>query len=65
MRVHWADFRIPPINLWVMPTWPEDPGRQAPGQNSSPLRVHTNTITVQQKIRSLLAARGGYHGHQN
>ncbi len=21
MRVDWADFRIPPINLWVMPPW--------------------------------------------
>jgi len=24
IRVDWADFRTPPINLWVMPQWRPD-----------------------------------------
>ncbi|RMH59400.1 MAG: hypothetical protein D6678_07800 [Zetaproteobacteria bacterium] len=62
MRTRWADFRIPPINLWVMPAWH--------GVASVRLRPETKTRRdrwsphpAQARIRELLAARGGNHGH--
>jgi len=59
VRPSWADFRIPPINLWVMPPMPAAAQIKPPHRS---MRAPQPNQT-QQQIARLLAARGGYHGH--
>ncbi len=57
MHVDWADFRIPPINLWVMPQWKPD-WRSA---DNRPPHHHTltpHTRLLHRRFLQLLTARG-------
>jgi len=57
MRVDWADFRIPPVNLWVMPQWKPD-WRIA---DNRPLHHQTppsHARLLHRRFLQLLAARG-------
>lgn len=57
MHVDWADFRIPPINLWVLPRWKaiwhgtgDSPSRRQAPSNHTKLLHH--------RFMQLLTARG-------
>lgn len=64
MRIYWADFRFPPINLWIMPKIMENHRptfvHRAPGVSDLTPLSHR-----QQLITQLLAARGGFYDHKN
>ncbi|HKJ83187.1 MAG TPA: hypothetical protein VJ961_04115 [Mariprofundaceae bacterium] len=61
MGTHWAAFRFPPVNLWIMPAW------QRAGTVST--RCHTDHASRLRKLhrqyRELLVAREGRHVHQD
>jgi len=55
--VDWADFRIPPVNLWVMPQW--KPGWRVTGGRPLHHRaVPFNTRLLHRRFLQLLTARG-------
>jgi len=57
IRVAWADFRIPPINLWVMPQW--KPDWHGTGKRLSHHRVAPfSTSLLRRRFLQLLTARG-------
>ena len=58
-HIEWPDFRIPPINLWVMPAWGRDGKTTA--RTHSIAYLHRAIATH----RRLLAIRGGTDGNQN
>jgi len=66
LRVDWADFRTPPINLWVMP--PMDAWLRAASKRKHrrrPLAQSGETSEIQRRIMHILRARGGCHGCQD
>jgi len=59
-QLEWPDFRIPPINLWVMPGW----GGESTGEpHAHPVTQHLRKLINEHQ--RLLAIRGGNHGNQN
>jgi len=57
VRVDWADFRIPSINLWVMPQW--EPDWRGTGDRTPHHRATLfNTGLLRRRFLQLRTARG-------
>jgi len=56
VHVDWADFRIPPVNLWVMPEW--NPGWRGITGGPSQHRPPLNASLLRRRFLQLLTTRG-------
>lgn len=62
VRIHWAELRFPPLNLWVMPSnGVTDDTRQKPA--SAPISNSRALHKLHRQLETLLAVRGGKNEH--
>jgi len=61
-RIHWAELRFPPLNLWVMAASVSSKGNAADTQKksiSAPSKSSRALQKLHRRLETLLAVRGG------